>query len=239
MKKILFLLLFIVLALSVRAEDDSARLYVGLHGNKTNSKFWDADEYRSGATGKYRMDNGDTGATSFSITGGLEIVNKLIETFDDLKMLGGGELFFDHINKTVVQGDRDSDREGFVSPRPMANKAIFKNKYLLGARGKAGIRLFQRADIYGHAGLAYWERDWYLDRERVYGKFYEDPNWKILPVYGLGCTIQITDHWAANINYTIIRQTLDIGTDRNLDSYRYNDPKIGINILTVGAVYYF
>ena len=250
MKKILLLLLLFAIVLPAKAEDDSLSWYIGVHGNKTSSKMWDK-KYVFGNDTLERIDNGDSGTYSFSITCGFEIesqsslkllIDMLLNNTDNFKIVVGGELFFDYINKTLVQGDKSlwlSEWGFIIEPRPMANKPIFKNKYLAGTRVKAGIRLFRCFDIYGHAGLAYWQRDWYLDRERVYGSYTEDPNWKIMPIYGLGGTIHITDNWAANINYTRIRQNLDIGLDKNGDDYCYAAPKIGIDILTIGVVYYF
>jgi len=242
MKKILLLLLFIVLTLSAKADDtlNTSRWYVGVHGNQSYSKMWDKKDLFHDDTLE-RIDNGDAKAYSFSITGGIEIKRKLFASTDNFKSVFGGEFFFDYINKTVVQGDKPMRINWVIRSRPMANSSVFKNKYLAGVRGKLGFRLFERADIYGHIGLAYWGRDWYLYRDdtEIYNKFYEDPNWKLLPIYGLGATIHITENWAANISYSIIRQTVYITNDRNDDDYYYVKPEIGINILTVGVVYYF
>ena len=240
MKKILLLLLFTILTLPAKADDtlNTSRWYVGAHGNQSYSKMWDKkDVFNDDAL--ERIDNGDAKAYSFSITGGIEIKRKLFDSTDNFKSVFGGEFFFDYINKTVVQGDKPRRISWVVWSRPMANKSVFKNKYIAGMRGKLGFRLFERADIYGHIGLAYWGRDWYLDRDNIYSKFYEDPDWKILPIYGLGGSIHITEHWAVNINYSIIRKSVSIGSDRNMVDYNYNEPEIGINILTVGVVYYF
>ncbi|MDR1476603.1 MAG: outer membrane beta-barrel protein [Rickettsiales bacterium] len=231
------LILFIVMPLASARAENAINWYVGLHLNENKSMLLDQETDYSGDTTS-NIDNGDTKKKSLSITGGAEIVNNIFGS-DSIKLMFAGEVFFDNIGKTVVQGNDPKKWYSLIVPRPMANQPIYKSKYLTGIRGKFGFQLFKRVDIYGHFGWAYWDRDWYLDVDDRYIVATKDPNWKVVRTYGFGGTAHITDHWAANINYTIAKQDLHIGLDRSGNSYQYIDPNIAVNILTAGVVYYF
>jgi hypothetical protein len=107
--------------------------------------------------------------------------------------------------------------------------------------------LFNRADIYGHLGLAYWGRQWYLDKtttETTPGGFeyetdhpYHDR--KIVPVAGYGGAFHFTDNWAVTINHSFVRQSSSLLHHKVEGKYNYRHPRIGVDVLTFGAVYRF
>jgi len=255
MKYTAILLFSIIIPLStVQAENASNwNYYIGLHGNMSQqstidpegdqSKFW-----QNNMKGEpQKIDNGDTrSGPSFSATAGMDYH---MGSSKNIKLLLGGEIFFDHINKTIVQNDKLHYHHIWTYKRPMANKPIYKTNYLTGLRGKAGLRLFECINLYGHAGLTYWRRDLYLkiddlpawDAFRPGDKL--EANMPISTIWGLGATVNITKHWAINANYMkAIPRTIEglwNNEQRNPYNYGRGSIEIGIEVATIGIQYYF
>jgi len=242
---------------SAYAEDSNWKFYLGLHGSTSQqssidpegdrSNFWQNDKKSE----PQKINNGDTkSGPSFSITGGTDHHIAPFGDWKAVKFILCGELFFDYINKAIVQNDSQYINSlGNSKHRPMANKPIYKTKYLTGLRGKAGIQLFERVSLYGHAGLTYWGRDLYVQIEDYgYWDLFSDgdklrANWKIMPSWGIGATVNITSNWAVNANYMkVMPSTLGgLSYDSQGNNYNYGDGsiEIGIEVLTIGIQYYF
>ena len=161
MKIRLLFVFIIVLSIPLNARADAARksAYVGIHGNISSSHLTDGDVFSSGSSER-NIDNGNKRSNSFSITLGAESVKPIGMTGDKAGVLVGFEVFYDNIGKIVGQGGTAA---GPGRPRPRDHQSIYKSKYILGFRCKLGFELFQRVNVYGHLGLAYWDRDFYLD----------------------------------------------------------------------------
>ncbi|MDR1071185.1 MAG: porin family protein [Rickettsiales bacterium] len=240
MIKRILVIISIIFPLSAQAAEDSWRFYVGLHGNESWSTTKDGNE---------RIDNGKTRSNpNFSITAGIE---SKIEKYENIKLIIGGELFFDNINKTTIQNNEPyiSSLGGSLA-RYMAGKPIYRTNFLTGLRGRFGVSLFDRVDLYGNIGLSYWERTLYLrqNRDPAYKLFIDDDlaNWKIMPSFGAGARIHITDSWAIDANYTKVLNSKisDVFWDKDKNSYYYYNGQdgsitIGLEVLTIGVLYYF
>jgi hypothetical protein len=134
MLKRLLVLIPIILPISVHADNNALAFYLGLHGNTTWSTTIDeyGTENIAGNTSQ-RIDNGDTVSTpSFLITAGLDKKFALWGS-KNFQVLFGTELFFDYINKTMVQG---SILNWMNRPSIMNNKPIYKTNFLTGLRAK-------------------------------------------------------------------------------------------------------
>jgi len=245
MKKYAITLLCALYAFPIHARisDDTLNFYVGVHGNISKQSAIDDYEFSTSKDGQ-NLDNGDTRSSILpSVTAGIEFADKIFET-NSLKWLIGGEFFFDYINKTIVQGDAPYDWDGWILQRPMAGKPIYKTNFLTGLRAKLGLRLFRTIDVYGHAGITYWDRNLYIQQ------LVEDPdypgelaNWKFMPSWGAGMTVHITDGWAVNANYMNVMESMIAGVafDNNRNNYNYDADrvKIGIQVFTLGIQYHF
>jgi len=261
MKRIILFLL-LIMPLSAFAENGPWRYYIGLHGNISRSTVHDGNSWligrvlgmndidtRMGRPGALRIDNGDIQSNpSFSITVGME---QRRDHWDsrNIKLLIGGELFFDHINHTVVQGNQtwqnDMQFGSFINHRRNAGEPIHRTNFLAGARGKLGLNFFDRFDIYGHAGLTYWDRSYYLFEDK------SSPYWggieglqtlPVLPFIGIGAKFHITNNWAINANYmTVLPALYDAAADRYGIGYRFANARasVGMDIFTLGILYYF
>jgi hypothetical protein len=244
------ILVSIFLPLSLRAADDSLKFYVGLHVNESWSYTNDVKEVHHieyfMMDNSPRLDNGNTMShLNFSITAGMESTTR---SLNSIRIMMGGELFFDNINKTIIQNDKPWDWDGWIRPRPMANKPIYKTNFLTGIRAKLGFTLFDVVDVYGNFGVGYWDRS-------IYVRISEDPYWdglgikglwanfKFRPIVGLGTAIRITDSWAVNANYTYVMPSVIGGVWRDKDWNNYNYDSggflISIKIMTIGMLYYF
>jgi hypothetical protein len=103
------------------------------------------------------------------------------------------------------------------------------------------VEILQRVNVYGHLGLAYWGRDFYLDLNDTGGikavQRYGDDR-QILGIYGLGGSVLLTEHWSVNINYTMARQHVDLPVS-GMSTKRYFDPATVVKILSGGIIYHF
>jgi opacity protein-like surface antigen len=230
---------------SVPAEAaDERRWYVGLYGNTSWSTL---------STGGKYIDNGDRRSNiAPSVAIGREY---LWAAGEHLRWLVGFDFFFDHINKTVVQGDQLHTNDFWLLPTviayPMANQPVYKTNFLSGARLKLGMSFSRRVTLYGHLGLAYWDRDIYLEvgddprydlfnqSDRYYGDF------RISWVYGLGGAVHLTEHWAAHFDYkkasTRIADRFLFTGETRYYNYLYDAQmiRLGIDIFSAGLAYYF
>lgn len=235
MKNILLVTLCIS-ALSAQAlgAETGTPIYLGLHLNVSESSLRTGGDY---------IDNGNRRSDlnpSFMLG-----VDYPIED-DEQKILAwliGADLFFDYINKTVVQGDTlyvksvPGTSLGITKhPRPMDNKAVYKVKFLAGGRLKLGFRFFQRVDLYGHLGLSHLGLKRYLNyepRANVY---------RSSLVFGVGGALRLTEHWALSFDYKKARAGIsDVHHDNQNNDYLYyyNSIRPGITILSAGLTYHF
>ena len=233
-------------------EDDTRRFYVGLHANQ--GWFTMRDGNVLGVFGEknwgpsQRIDDGNRASDiSFSLTTGIE--QRFSSHLKNIQWIFGGELFFDRINKTLIQGDQVWTWGAFghavEEQRRNIGEAIHSTNFLLGLRGKAGINLFDRFDIYGHIGFAYWNRSYYLHERGQGPKRHGQERWQrfpILPFIGLGTTVHITDNWAINMNYMMLLPALyDAHSDVAGVFYNYENERISVSldVLTIGIRYHF
>ena len=245
-----YALLILVVATALlppaRAEAaDERRWYMGLYGNSSLSTLATGDKY---------IDNGDRRSNiAPSVAIGREY---LWAAGESVHWLAGVDFFFDYINKTVTQGDQPNKVTQIgpitvVRPYPMANQPIYKTNFISGARLKLGMSILRRVSLYGHWGLAYWDRDMYiivgddprLDLFNTNDRYYS--NFRVSWVYGLGGAVHLTEHWAAHFDYKrATTRILDVvwgEDDTKFYNYLYDNGRIrlSIDILSVGLAYYF
>jgi len=254
MKKLVFAIIFMI-PLSVSADESQWRYYIGVHGNMSWSVVTDGNRgsiinwlgMEGGDDMKVqRIDNGNIRSNpSFSITAGRE---KKIDKWNsqNIKLLIGGELFFDYINKTIIQGDQTwSWNKYWVEHRENENQPIHKTNFLLGIRGKVGVSLYDTFDIYGDAGVTYWNRKYYLreDRNSPYWKdIWEVMQiWPVLPFLGIGANFHITNSWAINASYMKVLPALYDAQWDGLNTYNFANSRtsVGLDVLNIGILYYF
>jgi hypothetical protein len=227
------------------------RWYIGVHGNTSASRFFISESRNQTPEAMFsrgaRLDDGNSGSNvNFSLTGGFEFRQP---DKNSIAMIWGGELFFDHIRKTVVQRD-----DYFASPsRPglMNGWPVYRTNFLTGVRGKFGLNLYNFVDLYGTFGLAYWDRNLYINRSG--GVAYWDRfNSNILgaiatprvrPVFGIGTNVHITDSFAINAKFTYVTPNVIGGVFRSTDGLDYNYSTRGLlltfSTFTLGVRYYF
>jgi len=256
MKNLIFVILLIIPTVAF-ASENNRRFYIGMHGNMSWSRVYDGNSWIIGnllgmneidgffGQGVQRIDNGDMQSSpSFSITAGVE---KRLNYWDskNMQLLIGCELFFDNINKTIIQGDQTWIMRSFTIHRGNTDQPIHKTNFLVGLRGKLGVSLYDRFDIYGHAGLTYWNRKYYLreDKDAPYwGSFEGLQTLPVLPFVGIGTTFHITNNWAINASYMMMMPALyDVHLNENSQSYNFANSRVsaGLNIFTLGILYYF
>ena len=258
MKKIALLLLFLI-PIPTFADDRIWRYYVGVHANTSSSRVFDGNigspEHWFGWSGVdsqpvYRIDDGGIRSNpSFSITAGAE-QRRNDFGLKNIKLLIGGELFFDHINNTIIQGDQTwryqwpgGGTSSFVEHRGNAGEPIHRTNFVTGIRGKFGVNLYNRLDLYGSFGLAYWDREYLLDIAgmRTGGGYWGNLwDWmQVMPVspqIGFGAKFHATDNWAINANYTRMLPVLYDAPGHNFANRRVS---VGLDIFTLGILYYF
>jgi len=248
MKK-LILSILLMIPMSVFASDGNRRFYIGMHGNMSWSRVYDGNSWIVGnwlgmnEADNYKtqiIDNGDMQSNpSFSITAGVE---KRLDYWDskNMKLLIGGELFFDYIDKTIIQGNQTWIRAGwFEQHRGNAGQPIHRTNFLAGLRGKLGVSLYDRFDIYGHTGLAYWDKKYYLYNNKAdpyWGSFEGLQTLPVLPFIGIGTAFHITNNWAINASYIIMMPALYNTTFQNFANRRTS---ASLDVLTIGVLYYF
>jgi hypothetical protein len=236
MRKILLALCFLLPMPAAAAPQGGP--YIGLHGNQS----WHITRDAAG-----RIDDG--GASGFdpglSLTFGLR-AEQDPKNDAPAAIFGSFEFFFDSMNETVVQNG---------AARPMADRPIYKSGFAAGWRLKAGLTFFKRLDIYGHLGLAYWDRDLYLYRKDswdtlkwlgglgmiAYGVGGIVQHWTT-PI-GLGMTFHIYGGWALNANYARFNRFLILGAEKSKsgDPYGYAGDRlrVDIDVVTLGVLYHF
>jgi len=246
MKRIILSILLIT-PLSLFANDGSWRYYVGVHGNASRSVVtdgnmvnfpWETLDNRE----IQRIDNGNISGWGFSITAGMEQRQNRFG-LKNIKLLVGGELFYDHIGNTITQGyqtwQNNMQFGSFTNYRRNAGEPIHSTNFLAGIRGKIGFNLFDRFDIYGHGGLVHWNREYYLRENR------DAPYWggieglqtlPILPFIGLGAKYHIDTNWAINASYMTVLPALYDASGSNFANRRAS---VGMDVFTLGILYYF
>ena len=231
---IISLLLLLILPLTTRAEVNT-KFYFGVLGNRSNSTF-------TGDKGN-DLSNGDTKSKlNPSLIIGIETRKDKTEN-GNLKFLLGGEVYYDKIDKTIIQSDRKyyTSRVFGYDEAENAGKPIYTTNFLLGIRGKIGYEFFKRVSLYGLVGLNYWDRDMHVPINEIKADPFEN-NWKFMPSYGFGVGVNLTKNFELSFNYMQVLTTKIDSPASEYYSVECGDTgftKIGISVITFGLKYKF